>query len=1090
MRDIAKWLESQGLGEYVEAFANNKIDADVLPSLTGDDLKEMGVAAVGDRRKLLKSIASLSPPDIGQGDEGAAEPVASTEPTQASSERRQLTVMFCDLVGSTSLSVEFDPEDVANAIRAYHESCTKIVGRWDGHIAKFMGDGVLVYFGWPRAHEDDAERAVEAGLELTLAVSTLDTAIGRPMAARVGIATGLVMVGETTGTGTARERAVVGETPNLAARLQGIAEPGTVVVAASTRQLLGNLFETADLGEHLLKGFPEPVRASRVLGKAAKETRFEALHGRLHTPLIGRGDEVEQLTKRFQQAEAGEGQVVLISGEPGIGKSRLCEAVRAKLLHRPHARLTYQCSPSHADRAFYPLVTQLEQAADIRPDLDPGEKLRRLTAMLPRSGESAQVQLSILAAFLSIPTNGGEEPPSLDALQQTERTFDVLMSFLEDSCAKGPAVITFEDLHWCDPSTLEFLNRLVERVETLPVLLLVTSRPGTSVAWSDQPYVTTLALNRITRRECEKMIDSLAHSEVLPERLVDEIVKRSDGIPLFLEEMARTLIEAQSQPNATGAFERGVPASLQDMLMARLDRLATGKRVYQTAAAIGREFTIGLLERICDLDGAALQLALDALVNAGLLVSRQTASGATYVFRHALLQDAAYGSLLRDTRKELHARIAAALAQAETDDPALLAYHYESANAWDEVLNCRLLAAAKAESRGARWEAAEHYRRAIQALERLPDTAAHRQTYVETVLARAKSGQYASKQERAEARHQVDRAIAFAERDTAALAGLQSLKGVDCLEEPLLVSAERHAGFADAARQAEVAWRYANFLGNTGRLEESLGKIERAAALLQEVGALKELGSLAAGAGRCYNARAGRLQRSLQFAEMVREIAASTQDVEMRSWLAMEAEPLLYKGLWQRTVEVVEQNLSTSWENARWSVVLWASGWAAIACLKLNRIADARAFLDPVMKTVARRIDNDFCKIYPHIALSQLHLAEGDAAAGLHAAERALELAERVTARLEIGAARRALGQAYEARGDRQSADGQFRRSVDVLQTIQSRPEIAQSMLAFGRFELATDRDKAKEFLQSALKLFKEIEADGWVAETQTALLR
>ncbi|MCF6116101.1 AAA family ATPase [Mesorhizobium muleiense] len=1092
MRDIAKWLEGQGLGEYAEVFANNNIDGDVLPSLTSDDLKEMGVAAVGDRRRLLRAIASLSSLDIGQGDEGAAEPVEATEPSQeASPERRQLTVMFCDLVGSTPLSVEFDPEDVADVIRAYHASCTKIVARWDGHIAKFMGDGVLVYFGWPRAHEDDAERAVEAGLQLTLAVSTLDTAIGRPIAARVGIATGLVMVGEMTGTGTAREHAVVGETPNLAARLQGIAEPGAVVVAASTRQLLGNLFETADLGEHLLKGFPEPVRASRVLGKAAKETRFEALHGRLHTPLIGRGDEVELLTKRFQQAEAGEGQVVLISGEPGIGKSRLCEAVRARLVDRPHTRLTYQCSPSHADRAFYPLVTQLEQAADIRPDLDAGEKLRRLAAILPGSAGRVGAALPVLAAFLSIPTNGGESSPSLDALQQTERTFDVLTGLLEDSCAKGPAVITFEDLHWCDPSTLEFLNRLVDRVETLPVLLLVTSRPGISVAWSDQPHVTTLALNRITRRECEKMIDSLAHSDVLPERLVEEIVKRSDGIPLFLEEMARTLIEAQSQPNATGAFERGVPASLQDMLMARLDRLATGKRVYQTAAAIGREFTIELLERVCDVDGAALQLALDALVNAGLLVSRQTASGATYVFRHALLQDAAYGSLLRDTRKELHARIAAALAQAETDDPALLAHHYESANAWTEVLNCRLLAAAKAESRGARWEAAEHYRRAIQALERLPDTAAHRQTYVDMVLARARSGrQYASKQERAEALHQVDRAIAFADGDTAALAGLQSFKGVDWLEEPLLVSAERHAGFADAARQAEVAWRYANFLGNTGRLEESLGKVERAAALLQEVGALEELGSLAAGAGRCYNARAGRLQRSLQFAEMVREIAASTQDVEVRSWLAMEAEPLLYKGLWQRTVEVVEQNLSTSWENARWSVVLWASGWAAIACLKLNRIADARAFLDPVMKTVARRIDNDFCKIYPHIALSQLHLAEGNAAAGLQAAERALELAERVTARLEIGAARRALGQAYEARGDRQSADGQFRRSVDVLQTIQSRPELAQSMLAFGRFELVADRDKAKGLLHSALKLFKEIEADGWVAETQTALLR
>lgn len=1089
MRDIAKWLEGQGLGEYADTFASNKIDFELLSSLTGDDLKEMGVVAVGDRRRLLRAISKLSRPDVGQGDEGYAQPASTMNPQDGSPERRQLTVMFCDLVGSTPLSVEFDPEDVADVMRAYHASCTEIVARWDGHIAKFMGDGVLVYFGWPRAHEDDAERAVEAGLELTSAVSKLDTAIGRPVAARVGIATGLVMVGETTGSGTARERAVVGETLNLAARLQGIAEPGTVVVAAGTRQLLGNLYETVDLGEHRLKGFPEPVRASRVLGKASQQTRFEALHGLLHSPLIGRDDEVELLTRRFQQAEAGEGQVVLISGEPGIGKSRLCEAVRAKLLDRPHARLTYQCSPSHADRAFYPLITQLEQAADIRPDLDPDEKLQRLAAILPRQPEKAEALLPVLAAFLSIPTNGGEDSPSLDAVQHTERTFDVLASLVEDSCATSPMVIAFEDLHWCDPSTLEFLNRLVDRVETLPVLLLVTSRPGIGVTWSDQPHVTTLALNRITRRECEKMIDSLANSELLPERLVEEIVSRSDGIPLFLEEMARTLIEAQSQPNATGALDRGVPASLQDMLMARLDRLATGKRVYQTAAAIGREFTAGLLERVCDLDGAALQLALDALVDAGLLVSRQTASGASYVFRHALLQDAAYGSLLRDTRKELHKRIADALASARVDDPALLAQHYESANAWEGVLDRRLQAGMKAESRAARWEAAEHYRRALQALEHLPDTAVYRQTYLETFLARVRCGrQYATREERSEALHQVDRAIALADGDIATLAGLQSIKGIDVMEESLLVSAERHASRAGTAQQAEVATRYALFLGITGRLEESLGKIEQAAALLKEVGPLEELGSFAAGAGRCYSARAGRLERSLQFAQMVREIAASTRDAEVCSWVAMEAEPWLYKGLWQRTVEVVQQNLPTAWENARWNVVLWASGWAAIACLKLNRIADARAFLDPVMKTVARRIDDDFCKIYPHIARSQLHLAEGDAAAGLQAAERALALAERVTARLEIGAARRALGQAYEASGDRQSADGQFRRSIDVLQTIQSRPELAQSLLAFGRFAMTTDRDKANGLLHSALELFKEIGADGWVAETQSAI--
>ena len=742
MHDIAEWLEGQGFGEYAEAFARNKIDRDVLPSLTGEDLKEMGVATVGDRRRLLDAIAVLSRTHNARHEEVVAEPVArARSPEEVSAERRQLTVMFCDLVGSTPLSVEFDPEDLANAIRVYHESCTKVVARWDGHIAKFMGDGVLIYFGWPRAHEDDAERAVQAGLELTSAVATLDTAIGRPLAARVGIATGLVMVGETTGAGTAREQAVVGETPNLAARLQSVAEPGTVVVASSTRKLLGNLFKTTELGEQSLKGFAEPVRAWCVTGKEPKETRFEALHGGLRTPLIGRDDEVELLMKRFQQAEAGEGQVVLISGEPGIGKSRLCEALRAGLLDRPHTRLTYQCSPSHTDRAFHPLAMQLEQAADIRPDLDPGEKLRRLAAMLRMSAHGTKEQLSVLATFLSIPKNGGEGSPSLDAAQQTERTYDVLAGLVEDSCANGPSVLIFEDLHWCDQSTLEFLSRLVDRVETLPVLLLVTSRPGIRVAWSDQPHVTTLMLNCISKRECEKMLNSLSNDDLLPERLVEEIVNRSDGIPLFLEEMARTLIEARSgKPTATGEFKLDVPASLQDLLMARLDRLATGKPVIQTAAAIGREFTTELLGHICDLNGAALQNALDALVEAGLLVSRQTASGATYVFKHALLQDAAYSSLLRDTRRELHKRVAGALRQSLDNDPALLAHHYECAHAWEEVLNCRLLAAAKAESRSAGWEAAEHYRRAIHALEHLPDTAVYRQSYLETFLARIRCG--------------------------------------------------------------------------------------------------------------------------------------------------------------------------------------------------------------------------------------------------------------------------------------------------------------------------------------------------------------
>ena len=495
---------------------------------------------------------------------------------------------------------------------------------------------------------------------------------------------------------------------------------------------------------------------------------------------------------------------------------------------------------------------------------------------------------------------------------------------------------------------------------------------------------------------------------------------------------------------------------------------------------------------MCDLDGAALQNALDALVGAGLLVSRQTASGPGYVFKHALLQDAAYSSLLRDTRRELHRRIAGAIEQSSSAEPSLLAHHYECANIWQDALNCRLRAGTKAESRSAGWEAAQHYRRAIYALEHLPDTAEYRQAYLQTVLAQIASGgeRYATEGERAEALHRINKAIELAEGNVPALAHLESFKGMAWREESLLATAERRASVEDTELQAQVARRYASFLGNTGRLEESLGKIEKAVELCKQVGDLEELGAFVSGTGRCYNARAGRLERSLEFAAMARGIAASTHDLELRSWLAMEAEPWFYKGLWHRVVRVVELNLSTAWENGRWSVVLWASGWGAIACLKLNRISDARALLEPAIKTAARRMDDDFCKIYPHIALSQLHIAEGDAAAGLQSAKLALNLAERVTARLEIGAAHRALGQAYEAKGDRQSADELFRRSIDILQAIQSRPELAQSLLAFGRFERAIDGDKAEEFLHSALKLFKEMEADGWVEETQSALLQ
>jgi len=737
MQQIADWLEKLGLGQYAQRFAENEIDISVLPHLSDQDLKDIGVP-LGHRRKLLAAITELA---------GAAranpEPAVQTEPkTQDTAERRQVTVMFSDLVGSTALSVRMDPEDLREVISAYQKCVAETVRRFGGFVAKYMGDGVLVYFGYPQAHEDDAERAVRAGLELIAAVSALKSPAS--LQTRVGIATGLVVVGDLIGSGEAQERGIVGETPNLAARLQALAKPNTVVIAEGTRKLLGNLFELEGLGAKDLKGISGPVRVFAALRAGSAEGRFEALHGSGLTDLVGRDEEVELLMRRWSKAKTGEGQVVLLSGEAGIGKSRLTAALLERLASGPHTRLRYFCSPQHTDSAFYPIIGQMERAAGLAHDDTPKAKLDKLDALLAQTSTSKQAA-ALFAEMLSLPNAGRYPALDLAPQQRRQKTLEALTSQLAGLASQRPVLMIFEDVHWIDPTSVEALNRIVERLKNLPALLIITFRPEFSAPWAGQSHVMSLMLSRLGERDAATIIEGLVGNKALPPDVMAEIVERTDGIPLFVEEMTKAVLEAESEAEArkTAAVvpspTLAVPASLHASLMARLDRLGPAKEVAQIGASIGREFSHAVLAAVAHKPEAELNSALDRLIAAGLLFRQGVPPHASYLLKHALVQDAAYGTLLREPRRALHARIAETLeiqfAEMAERQPELLARHCTEAGQIEKAAGLWGKAGQRSLERSALVEAAEQLTRALDQIATLPATPALRREQIKLQVA-------------------------------------------------------------------------------------------------------------------------------------------------------------------------------------------------------------------------------------------------------------------------------------------------------------------------------------------------------------------
>jgi class 3 adenylate cyclase/predicted ATPase len=730
MKGIAEWLTSIGLSEYAQRFADNGIDLSVIRDLTEQDLKDLGVL-LGHRRKILRAIAELdgfTPAAI----ETATEPALHDE-----AQRRHLTVMICDLVGSTALSARLDPEDMRAVIDAYHATCARITRTYDGFLAEFRGDGILAYFGYPLAHEDDAERTVRASLDIIAAVGRLETRAAEPLAVRIGIATGVVVIGDLSRQGALREHAVVGETPNLAARLQALAEPGMIVMAASTRRLLGDLFRLRDLGRHEVKGIAEPVTAWAVEGVSDSESRFEAVRAAGLTDLIGRKHEIDFLLERQRLAWKGEGQIVLISGEPGIGKSRLAAALAAHTAGAPHNRLRYQCSAYHTNSALHPFIAQLERAAVFKADDVPEQMLDKLEATLAVEPSRVQAVAPLLAALLSIPFGERYPPPALSPTQQRRQTLAALLEQIEGLARRQPILLYVEDTQWADATSLELLGLIVERVPQLPVLALFTFRPEFEPPWVGLPNVSTLMVGRLDRPNVQNMIARVTGGRPLPAEVTEEIVVKTDGNPLFVEELTKAVLEAGILVEDSEGYRLdgplpplAIPATLRDSLMARLDRLAPVKEIGQIGAVIGREFSYSLLHALVGRDETALKNALAQLEDAQLVFRRGDPPDAIYSFKHALVQDAAYENLLKSRRQVLHRRIAETLrdrfpTMAELQ-PEVVAHHFTQAGINEAAIEWWVKAGDRALDRSANNEAIAHLEKAISLADGLADAPAQR----------------------------------------------------------------------------------------------------------------------------------------------------------------------------------------------------------------------------------------------------------------------------------------------------------------------------------------------------------------------------
>jgi predicted ATPase/class 3 adenylate cyclase len=739
MEELTAVLAGLGLAQYADAFRAADVDLDVLPLLTDADLKEIGLS-LGHRRKLLAAIAdgglqTPPPAEVATSDPVAAPAAQSgvTAPAAHSGEeqRRQVTVMFCDLIGSTDLTQRVQPEEMGRIIRQFQDGTAGAILRFEGFVDRFMGDSVLAFFGYPRAHEDAAERAVRAGLAIIELIGGLATPTGEALAVRIAIASGPAFFGEIVEHGGAREPIVTGEVVNLAARLQTIAPANGLVIAPATRRLLRDLFELNDLGSHDFKGIGHPVRVWQVGRERRSGTRFEAVFAQTRSAIVGREAETALLLDRWQSACSGEGQVVLLSGEAGMGKSRIAQVLRDHVAAGPHVTIRYQCSPFHRNSALYPTIEQLQYAARIEPGEPPEANLAQLEAVVGQAAGADRDAVRLLADLLSIPPTERFPALSLSPAEQKQRTMQVLVDQLFGLAQVQPVLLLVEDAHWIDPTTHELLTHCIMQMQHHPVLMLVTYRPEFRQEWANLTHVTTLALSGLARRQTMALVENIAGAKRLPPELVEQILSKTDGIPLFVEELAKAILELGILREGPDGYELvkplttlAIPETLHDSLLARIERHPSIKELAQIGAVIGREFAHAHLSALTTLQGEALDAAIRELLRAELVHERGP-SRPTYVFKHALIQDAAYSTLVIARRQQLHAQCAAILQELSPEigdlQPELLAHHYTEAGRHELAVEFWLKAGRRAAERSANVEAIAHLRHGVRLVEHIPD---------------------------------------------------------------------------------------------------------------------------------------------------------------------------------------------------------------------------------------------------------------------------------------------------------------------------------------------------------------------------------
>jgi class 3 adenylate cyclase len=710
---VRELLQQRGRVTYRSLKLRYQLDDELLAGVTDELIKAERVAAEEDGDVLV--WVGASPVSGSTFQVSGSQPLApSTQPSDArrqtldsrlEAERRQLTVMFCDLVGSTALSEQLDPEDLRKVVRAYQESCTEVIRRYDGQIAQHLGDGLLVYFGYPAAHEDDAQRAVRTGLEILAGLqllnarlpSTIRAQLPHPVQVRIGVHTGLVVIGEI-GSSEKREILALGETPNLAARIQGQAEPDTVVISGATYRLVQGLFDCQDCGPQELKGISTPLPLYHVVRESAAQSRFEVALRTGLTPLVGREHEVGLLAERWERARQGEGQVVLLSGEPGIGKSRLVQELKEQLEHEGATRIEFRCSPYHQNSALYPIIDHLQRLLQFTREDSPTTKLEKLQHTLSHYRFLQADTLPLLASLLSLPHPEGAPPITLSPQKQKQKTQEALVAWIVEEAEKAAVYCAWEDVHWADPSTLEVLTLFLDQVPTTWLLALLTLRPEFTPPWGNRSHLSQMTLSRLGRSQIEAMVERVTGGKALPAEVMQQIVAKTDGVPLFVEELTKTVVEAmREQVTGNGLQGHGsvgaqhaapvpltIPSTLQDSLMARLDRLGPAKEIAQLGATLGREFSYEILQAVSPLDEETLQQGLKQLVEAELVYQRGLLPQAHYLFKHALIQDTAYQALLKSTRQQSHRQIAQVLAErfpetVETQ-PELVAHHYTEAS--------------------------------------------------------------------------------------------------------------------------------------------------------------------------------------------------------------------------------------------------------------------------------------------------------------------------------------------------------------------------------------------------------------------------